>query len=62
MDRNKKVEWTMEGYQEVLDAITIADTADSKGAKPGNISSFLTEGARDEKEAILKEVVANLIM
>ena len=62
MDRNEKVKWTMEGYQEVLDAITIESTSDSKGAKPGNISSFLTEGAKDEKEAILKEVVANLIM
>jgi|GEM_PF-6613551 len=62
MDRNEKVKFTEEGYQEVLNAIVIDSGASSTEKAPGNISSFITQGAKDEKEAILKELATNLIM
>ena len=61
MDRNEKVKFTEEGYQEVLKNIVITSKREA-AASQGNISSFLNEGVNDEKEAILREVAANLIM
>ncbi|MBO4819364.1 MAG: hypothetical protein J5528_04410 [Firmicutes bacterium] len=62
MDRNEKVEFTMEGYQKVLEALNIEGVASSTVAN-GNSSATVTNDKPAElKAALLAEVAMNFLL
>ena len=61
MERNEKVKFTKEGLQEILDSLVVSDKEVGKVAVTANTGAAKV-GSADKKEALLNEVVANLIL
>lgn len=61
MERNDKVKFTKEGFQEVLKSLTISGESVERVAT--TVSGVDTrQASQDEKEALLKEVVASMML
>lgn len=61
LNRNEKVEFTMEGYRRVLEALNIEGEMSDRIAN-GNSSATVTSLPTELKEALLAEVVANFVL
>ena len=62
MERNEKVEFTMEGYRKVLEALKI-EGASSATVANGNSSATITAEKPEElKAALLAEVAMNFLL